>query len=195
MHKNFGEWYRLVSIERTDEILKKRWDGVEEWMSAIRGDDAALLETVRIFRGLPEKTSREAFLEAFRKHDAAFAQRNNEFELRVLAGAALVHCVLTHDKGEGDDGLRAAALAGTALEASRLRAADGPLEELTGEVLAGLNEIARQQRRRSGFDTTLLTTKEEEALTKTLGTNVPDHNQLRASFATAFQTILQAVVV
>lgn len=193
MHKDFGDWHRLVSIERTDEILKKRWDGVEEWVSAIRDDAAALLETVRIFRGLPEKTSREAFLEAFRKHDAAFAQRNNELEQRVLAGATLVHCVLTHDKGEDNDGLRAAALAGMALEASRLRAADGSLEELTGEALTCLHEIARQQRRRSGFDTTLLTTEEREALTKTLGTNVPDHNQLRAICATAFQTVLLAV--
>lgn len=193
MHKNFGEWYRLVSIERTDEILRKRWHGVEDWLSMIRGDDAALLETVRIFRGLPEKTSREKFLAAFRMHDAAFAQRSNGLEQRVLAGAALVHCVVTGQKDEADDGLRAAVLAGTALEASRLCAADESLEELTEEVLAGLHEIARERRRRSGFDATLLSVMEEEAFTKTVETNVGDHNQLRASFATAFHTLLKAV--
>src|SRR5688500_3003919 len=100
MHKNFGEWYRLVSIEPTDEILKKRWDGVEEWVWTICGDVKGLLETVRLFRGLPAKTSREEFLATFRKHDAACAQRNNDLEQRVLAGAALVHCVLAHDEDE-----------------------------------------------------------------------------------------------
>jgi len=86
MHKNFGEWYRQVSIPCTDESLQKRWAGVENWVTTIQGDVAALFETVRIFRGLPEKTSREAFLEAFRKPDATFAQRDNALEQQVLAG-------------------------------------------------------------------------------------------------------------
>lgn len=200
MHKNFGEWYRLVSIEPTDEILKKRWAGVEEWVSSIRNDDDALLETVRIFRGLPEKTSREEFLAAFREHDAAFAQRNNELEQRVLAGAALVQCVLVERDKEDDeedevDGVRAAVLAGAAVEASRLRASDDTLEELTGEVLAGLHEIARHQRSRSGFSTVLLGTEEEEALTKTLEqvANAPDHAQFRRDVGAVFRTILEAV--
>lgn len=197
MHKNFGEWYRLVSIEPTDETLKKRWAGVKEWVSSIRDYDDALLETVRIFRGLPEKTSREEFLAAFRKHDAAFAQRNNELEQRVLAGAALVQCVLAERDKEDDesDGVRAAVLAGTAVEASRLRASSDTLEELTGEVLAGLREIARRQRNRSGFSTILLSSKEEETLTKTLEqvANAPEHTQLQTHVGNVFRTLLKAV--
>jgi hypothetical protein len=192
MHKNFGEWYGLASIPRTDESLKKRWAGVESWVATIRGDVAALLETVRLFRGLPEKTSRDAFLDAFRKHDAAFAQRNNGHEQQVLAGASLVHCVLTHDKSD-DDSVRVAVIAGAALEASALRAADNTLGELAEEVRAGLYAIAEQQRQRRGFDTILLTSDEEKAFTKTIETDVGDHNQLRASFATAFKAMLKAV--
>lgn len=192
MHKNFGEWYGLVSIPRTDESLKKRWAGVESWVTTVRNDIAPLLETVRIFRGLPEKTSREAFLEAFRKHDAAFAQRHNGHEQQVLAGATLVHCVLTHDKTDVKS-TRVAVLAGAAIETSGMRAADNSLEELVGEVRAGLYEIAQQQRRRTRFDTILLSSDEKATLTKTIETNVPDHTQLRASFATAFQTLLKAI--
>lgn len=194
MHRNFGEWYRQVSIPCTDESLTKRWAGVESWVTTIRGDDVALLETVRIFRGLPEKTSREAFLEAFHKEDTTFAQRNNAHEQQVLAGAALLHCVDTH--GKADEGnLRMAVLAGTALEASSLRVTDTnkTLDELAGEVRAGLHTIVQEQRRRREFDSVLLSSEEEGAFTKLIGTNVGDHNQLRASFATAFQTLLKAV--
>lgn len=191
MHKNFAEWYRLVRIEPNGDVLKNRWAGVQEWITSLRDNGDAVLETVRIFQGLPEVTSREPFLAVFRKHDPAFPQRN-ELELRVLSGAALVH-VVTHDEEEDDADLRTAALAGTALAASRLRVADGPLEELLGEVLVGLHKAARHQRRRRGFDSTLLTAEEERAFSKTIETSVADLNQLRQSFATAFQTILKAV--
>jgi hypothetical protein len=193
MHKNFGEWYRQVSIPCTDEGLKKRWAGVESWVTTIRGDVAALLETVRIFRGLSERTSREAFLEAFRKQDATFAQRDNAHEQQVLAGAALVHCIT---RNETDDAsVEVAVLAGSALEASGLYAADAnrTLDEQEGEARASLHTIAQEQRRRREFDTLLLSSEEEDAFTKTIGTNVGDHNQLRASFEKAFQTLLKAV--
>lgn len=192
MHKNFAEWYRLVRIEPKGDVLNNRWAGVEEWKASLRDEDDAVLETVRIFQGLPEVTSREAFLAAFRKHDSAFQQRNNEHEQRILAGAVLVQLVKHDDKADDRD-VRAAVLAGTALAASRLRVADGPLDELVREVLAGLHDMARHQRRRRGFNSTLLTIEEEKSFLKTIETNVGDHNQLRASFANAFQTILNAV--
>lgn len=190
MHKDFAERYRLVRIEPNGDVLKSRWAGVEEWSTSLRDNDDAVLETVRIFQGLPEVTSREPFLAVFRKHDPAFHQRDNELEQRVLAGATLVQTV-TH--AEDDDDLRTAVLAGTALAASRLRVAEGPLEELIGEVLACLHKVVRHQRRRRAFDSALLTAEEEKALSKTIETDVSDHNDLRQSFATAFQTILKAV--
>ena len=194
MHKNFAEWYRLVRIEPNGDVLMNRWAGVEEWSASIHGKDDAVLETVRIFQGLPEVTSREPFLAVFRKHDPAFQQRNNELEQQVLAGAALVHVTTRGEEADEDDAdLRTAFLAGTALAASRLRVTDGPLEEVSEEVLAGLQKLARHERRRRGFDSTLLTPEERMSFSKTIETNVPDHTHLRESFATAFQTILKAL--
>lgn len=192
MHKNFGEWYRQVSIEPTDILLKQRWLGVKVWMSAIRRNDDALLETVRIFQGLPEKTSREGFLAAFRSHDAAFAQRNNELEQRVLAGAALVQCVLA---GKEVDGTRAAVIAGVAVEASLLCVSKDTLRELTGELFSGLREIAMHRRKRSGFSTVLLESKSEEALQKMLEdvASAANHAELRAHVGPVLQMILNAL--
>jgi hypothetical protein len=195
MHKNFGEWYRQVSIPCTDESLKKRWAGVESWVTTIHGDVNALFETVRIFRGLPEKTSREAFLEAFRKADTTFAQRDNAHEQQVLAGASLVHCVGARKKDDPEGSVRSAVLAATALEASSLRVVDPnkTLDEQAGEVRAGLHTIAQQQRRRRPFEAVLLSSEEENAFKKIITTNVGDHNLLRASFEKAFLTLLSAV--
>ncbi len=195
MHKNFGEWYRQVSIPCTDESLKKRWVGVESWVTTIRDDVAALLETVRIFRGLLEKTSRETFLAAFRNEDTTFAQRDNAHEQQVLAGAALVHCVGTREKNDHEGSLQAAVLAATAVEASSIRAADviKTLDEQVGEVRAGLRTIAQEQRRRRAFETILLSSEEEDTFKTIIATSVSDHNQLRASFEKAFQMLLSAV--
>ncbi len=190
MHKNFAEWYRLVRIEPNGDVLKSRWAGVEEWSATLHDEADAVLETVRVFQGLPEVASREPFLAAFRKHDPAFQQRNNELEQQVLAGATLVHIVTCNEE---DDDLHTAILAGAAIAASRLRIEEGPLEEISQEVLAAIEDLARRQRRRKGFDSLLLTAEEEKAFAKTIETNMPDHNQLRQSFATAFQTILKAV--
>ncbi len=195
MHNNFGEWYRQVSIPCTDDSLKKRWAGVESWVAVIRGDLGALFETVRIFRGFPEKTSREGFLEAFRKSDTTFAQRDNAHEQQVLAGAALVHCVGTRKKDDPEGSARTSVLAATALEASSLRATDAnkTLLEQASEVRARLHALAQEQRRRRPFDTILLSSEEETAFETVIATNVGDHNQLRASFEKAFLTLLSAV--
>lgn len=194
MHKNFGEWYRLVSIEPDGEKLPKRWAGVEEWVSAIRGNDDAILETVRIFQGLPSRTSRDAFLEAFRKHDPAFPQRN-ELELRVLAGASLVECMRRRDDEEHEfDGVRAAIIAATALEASRLRVSEPQLGEVMGEVLEGLRQIALSQRKRAAFDAGTI---EAKAVAAAQGMKqvaaAGDWNQLKAHVAPVFQALLDAV--
>ena len=195
MHKNFGEWYRQVSIPCTDESLKKRWAGVENWVTTIADDVNALFETVRIFRGFPERNSREAFLEAFRELDSAFAQRNNAHEQQVLAGAALVQCVRTRRDDDPEGSVRTAVLAAMAVESSSLCVVDmtRTLDELMGEIRAGIHIIAQAQRQRRQFDTILLSSKEEEVFKNTIATDVGDHNQLRASFAKAFQTLLNAV--
>lgn len=190
MHKNFGEWYRTVSIEPTADLLQKRWAGVNGWVLIIRSDDSALLETVRIFQGFPEKTSRERFLAALSKPDPAFPQRNNELEQRVLAGASLLECVLAKQGG-----LRAAIIAGTALEASRLRVSEEALPELTGEVLSGLHAIAKRERKRNAVDPVVLSPDAEKLLTTTLPNvmNAADHNVLKSHVGSMLQTLHQAL--
>jgi hypothetical protein len=186
MHKNFAEWYRLVRIEPKGDVLKSRWAAVEEWSASLRDMDDAVLESVRIFQGLPEVSSREPFLAVFRKHDAAFPQRS-ELELRVLAGAALVQCVdLARDASE--DGNRTAVIAGTALEASRLRASDPQLEEVVAEVVEGLHEVARRQRKRLPFSTTLISQEAETAAREAMK-QVPT-----AHVAPVLQAVLDAVL-
>lgn len=145
MHKNFGEWYRLVSLEPDGAKLQKRWAGVHAWAKTFPDSDDSVLETVRIFQGLASKSSREPFLSVFRKQDPAFPQRN-DLELQVLAGASLVDSV--QSVSEGGDGLRTAVLVGTALEASGLRTKDPRLEEIADEVLEGLQTIAVGRRKR-----------------------------------------------
>ena len=198
MHKNFGEWYRMVSIAPTDELLKKRWAGVERWVSEIRGNDEAILETVRIFQGLPMKTSRDAFLTAFRDHDAAFAQRNNDLEQRVLAGAALVECVRAWDSTTAEDedaldGQRAAIIAGSAVEASSLRAKDEKLEEIVRDVVAELQRLAKEQRKRIVFEGEVAAKADAAAAALTKIPAVGNWDQFKAQFAPVLQHLVDAL--
>lgn len=191
MHKNFGEWYRLVALEPDGTKLPKRWAGVKEWVTVLRQNDDSVLETVRIFQGLPSKVSRDPFLAVFRKHDAAFPQRN-DFELQVLAGAALVECV--QSVGATGEGLHAAILAGAALETSSLRGTEPRLDELSREVAYGLQAIAVEQRERKPFDPGAIGGKAEataEAMKKVL--NADDWSVLRTAVMPVFQALLDAV--
>jgi hypothetical protein len=195
MHQNFAEWYRLVHIDPKGDNLKSRWAGVEEWSASFRDKDDAVLETVRIFQGLPEVSSREPFLAVFRKHDPAFPQRN-ELELRVLAGAALVKCVEPAGNDGDPDSTRAAVIAGTALETSRLRVSDRQLGEVEAAVVEGLHDIARRQRMRQPFGTTLIDHKTETAALEAMR-QVPtagDWSVLKTHVAPVLQAVLDGVL-
>lgn len=188
MHKNFAEWYRLVSLEPDGTKLAKRWAGVKAWAAALRRSDENALETVRIYRGLPNKSSREPFLDAFRKADPAFPQRN-ELELQVLAGASLLECVTS--PGGTTEGFRTALLAGAALETSKLRVVEPRLEEIAQEVSMGLRTVAINQRKRRPIypDNLLVEAGDQEDAISQLS-SAPD----TASLKTAIKPILEAFV-
>lgn len=191
MHKNFGEWYRLVSLEPDGARLQKRWAGVNAWSTSLHTDDESVLETVRMFQGLAPKTSREPFLAVFRKQDPAFPQRN-DLELQVLAGASLVDCVRTA-RADGA-GLRTAVLAGTALEASSLRTSEPRLDEITREVRAGLQAIAIQQRKRKPFDPNPISDGADaaaEAMKQVAAAT--SWEQLKTAVTPVFQSLLDSV--
>lgn len=155
MHPNFGEWYRLVDLEPDGEKLKKRWAGVSAWASTLGDSCEDVLETVRIFRGLPLKASLDAFRTAFRKQDSAFPQRN-DLELRVLAGASLVACV--------QPGAGKGIVAGAALEATSLCATEDRLDEISREVRMQLETNAVKQRQRRPLDSVSARAKADAAV-------------------------------
>lgn len=191
MHKNFGEWYRLVALEPDGAKLEKRWAGVKAWATALRSSDENVLDTVRIFHGIPAKASRDSFLEVFRKQDPAFPQRN-DLELQVLAGASLVECVEAVDSN--GDGLRTAILAGTALEASSIRVTEPRLDEIAREVGAGLRDLAVEQRKRRSVDTDGMR-ENVSAATEAMKEipTITDWNVLKSVITPIFQALVDAV--
>ena len=95
MNSLFGEWYRTASIEPTNELLESRWKGIEVFLKKV--DSAKVLELARCFIRLPWKNQaiHQEFIGAFQDADAAFPVRNNEVELQVLSGSAIVALVET----------------------------------------------------------------------------------------------------
>jgi hypothetical protein len=97
MNKNFPEWYRIVNLDPSSERLQDRWKGI---ISFVKNGllYTEILELVKLFYSLPVKTEfREKFINAFVDIDNAFPQKNNNFELSVLAGTTLIHII---DEGE-----------------------------------------------------------------------------------------------
>jgi hypothetical protein len=130
-------------------------------------------------------------LAAFQDQDSAFPQRN-DLELQVLAGASLVACV--QSVGVDDEGLHAAILASAAIEASSLRATEPRLEEIMVEVLAGLQAITVEHRKRKPLALNAIRGKADsaaEALKKVAA--AADWDQLKAAVAPVFQALLDSV--
>lgn len=191
MHRDFGDWYRVVALEPDGGKLQQRWAGVKTWAAAVRASDEKLLETVRIFQGLAAKTSRDAFLAAFRKQDPAFPQRN-DLELQVLAGASLVVCV--ESVGDDGEGLHTAILAGAALETSSLCVKDHRLAEISHEIAGELQTMTVAQRERRPFDPSAISENvdaADEALSQVAASG--SWEQLKATVVPALQGLLSAV--
>lgn len=191
MHKNFGEWYRLVSIEPDGAKLSLRWAGAETWAAQIRTSNEDLLDTVRIFQGISPRTSRDAFLAAFQSQDPAFPKRN-DLELQVLAGASLVACVQAAREDDGD--LNIAIIAGSAVEASSLLATEPRLDEIAREVVGGLQTIAIKRRERRLFDPSAISRnadKAEEGIKQVAAATAWD--QLKAAAMPVFQSLLHSI--
>jgi len=88
MHKDFSEWYRLAGIELQNDVLLKRWAGVE----AFEAGRDEIVSLVELFFGFYDVTEQFIgnFRSPFQAADAAFRMRDNNQELSVLAGAKLV---------------------------------------------------------------------------------------------------------
>lgn len=96
MNKKFSEWYRVANIEPTSELLNNRWDGIIDFIEN-KLEMYDTFELVRMFYGRPtQEKFRDKYVESFSGFDSAF-DRNNEFELSVLAGATLVEVIENHE--------------------------------------------------------------------------------------------------
>jgi hypothetical protein len=85
---SFANWYKLASIEPTDDMLRKRWAGIEA-AGAIGLSD----EIIRLFLGRASTKTETiaAFRKCFFEADSLFVMQGNDNELRVLAGALLAY--------------------------------------------------------------------------------------------------------
>jgi hypothetical protein len=183
MHKDFGEWYRLVAIEPDDAMLQKRW------CAATEDEVSQMLDIVRLFLGQspsqPEVAQR--FIDMLRKHDAAFPQRN-PLELQVLAGAAAANCITT-DKDDSTRGMTVAlAVAAGSFAAARPAMKLAEIADLTRNQL--LDMSWRRRRRASG---SLEDLAADQSIAKALETfsKAPfgDWNQVRAAVTAVFQDL------
>ncbi len=124
MHQDFADWHRVVSIVPQADELQKRWQAVEAFSKETTARDVT--ELVRLFYGLPPRDSQflAKFRSAFKAADDAFRMKDNDAELRVLAGATLVN----HFRYGQDGWSAAAALALVCTGCQGLRAA--PIREI-----------------------------------------------------------------
>jgi hypothetical protein len=90
MHPLFGDWYRKVRIEPKNDDLVARWKAVEAFTKKV--DTPKLIDLTACLAGINETAV--PMLEQFRQEllsaDAAFPMRDNDAEMQVLCGAALV---------------------------------------------------------------------------------------------------------
>ncbi len=193
MHKDFGEWYRLVNLEPVDETMRKRWAAIEDWQQSSARNIDHVLELVRMFRDRPvyDSDARESFLSLLLKHDAAFPKRN-ELELRVLAGAALVQCIILGKDEENDT---PGVIAAMALATSMLRGISKPsrLRDIENIAATLQCEIADDRRRRQRTEDALIDPSVGKAIEQLTSTATPDHNQLKNQLLPVFQEFLKAL--
>lgn len=97
MHKQFAEWYRSVSIEPNDDLLKNRWAGIENYLKLdLTASD--IVELVRLFFNIPVNNDGfyTQFIDCFTNIDSAF-QRKFALEISVLAGSTLITLIENED--------------------------------------------------------------------------------------------------
>jgi hypothetical protein len=83
----FADWYQKCCPQVTDELLKKRWAGVEAAGKEFGVDS----DLCRIFFGRLSLTSEtiQTFRGPFFAADATFPQAKNDLEIKILAGAVI----------------------------------------------------------------------------------------------------------
>jgi hypothetical protein len=100
MEKMFGDWYRMVDLQPTGDVLKHRWEGIEAFGKEASPTD--ILDLARLFHQHKPKTAgfEDTFRDAFHNIDSAFPMTGNDIELGVLAGSCLLYLMKIDDELE-----------------------------------------------------------------------------------------------
>jgi hypothetical protein len=111
MHKLFADWYGAVDLAPDPDVLRRRWECVEN--VSMEADPNAALNVVRAFLSLPDVTDEavESFVAAFKAADPSFPLEKNTELVRVL----LASCIANIVAAKGSCGL----VASLALRAAR----------------------------------------------------------------------------
>ena len=106
MDERFGEWLRDAMADIDDELLKRRWAGVESLADDLERSEILDLLLRSTNCRIQNEDTIEKVRRAFWEHDKAFRMTGNDLEVRRLCGAIVVR-VLNSDS----DGKLAIALA------------------------------------------------------------------------------------
>jgi len=161
MLKHFADWYRAANLEPKSEDIPRRLAGVEAFAKEL--DAAKAMDTVRVFFGL--SPAAPAFLDAlratFQKADPAFPMRDNDIELRILAGSTLIQLLSKKFSTLAS----AAALATTSSAWQGLRK-DVLIPDVWGAARNFLFDNALRLRMLSPLDITMSVPNNDELLTE-----------------------------
>jgi hypothetical protein len=99
MNNLLPNWYHVARVDVDGNELEKRWEGIEAFDKGLKLDKA--LDALRLFSGIPMRDGnfKEEYGAIFQQIDPTFRIRNNDLELRVLAGASTVKVL---DRKYGD---------------------------------------------------------------------------------------------
>jgi hypothetical protein len=102
MNNLLPNWYHVARIDVDGNELEKRWEGIEAFDKGMKLDKA--LDALRLFNGITTQDAnfKEEYGAIFQQIDPTFRIRNNDLELRILAGATTIK-VLDRQYGDLSD--------------------------------------------------------------------------------------------
>lgn len=96
MDERFGEWLRDAMADIDDDVLKRRWAGVESLVDDLESAEVLDLVLRSTNCDVQNADTIEKVRRTFWKHDSAFRMTGNDLEIRRLCGATVIQ-VLNSD--------------------------------------------------------------------------------------------------
>ena len=113
MHEHFAKWYAEVSMGDDSGQRAARWESVTKMVSKVQFEDLeTLLQLCFQGRAKPNAETISKLYEPFTESDPTFDIAENEREVRILAGAALVVLMENFDLSWGNEAALGATTAG-----------------------------------------------------------------------------------